>query len=97
MPRANSSTPAPDSDVADVPADETPAELDVTTDPVADDDDTPPAPEFTPVDHWWVAAADFAVTIDWCTVTAKAGQTRFDPVTGAKLVALGCALSPLED
>jgi hypothetical protein len=81
-----------DSDTPDPEPDEAPAEG------VADSDTPDPepdeAPVAVPVEHWWIATADFTASVDWCTITAKAGSTRFDPVTGATLAAAGAAVAP---
>jgi hypothetical protein len=109
MARAN--TPAtPPADPAPLPPD--PPAPDAVLDEGVADSDTPavepeaePADEpieeaavtIVPVEHWWIATADFSASVDWCTITAKAGVTRFDPVTGATLLALGAAVAPLGD
>lgn len=81
-----------DAVVAEVPAEEVAADIAPADQPAAAED----AVVVAPVDHWWVAAEDFTVTVDWTTVAAKAGVSRFDPATGARLVALGVPLTPIE-
>jgi hypothetical protein len=98
MARASSTpAPAPDPELDAVVPDESPAEgvadsdtPDPEPDPVSPDE----APVAVPVEHWWIATADFTASVDWCTITAKAGSTRFDPVTGATLAAAGAAVAP---
>jgi hypothetical protein len=91
--------------ITDGAADEITVEPDAATGEL---DDTPvaeteveepaeaPADEAVPVADQYVVDEDFQATVDWTTVSFKAGA-RLDAVAGAKLAASGAPVSPLKD